>query len=102
MFSARVIYLLGISVSLVSIFVWIRILIAQIEQYKTVVMNTYIKKIMLLFVAISLSSNFVPIWFYIYRLSHNSNPTNIFYAFVINVYTYQATTAVMFYLLYKT
>lgn len=99
MFSAKLIYSTGITVGIFSIILWTIILKAQLRDYKN--NKSVFKKVLMAFAISSILSNIVPIWFYFYRLTYNSNPTNIFYAYVVNVYIYQIVTAVMFYILYK-
>lgn len=99
MLSARLIYILGIIVSSCSIGIWGVIILAQLKVYKDRIST---RRAILLAIAIeSLYSNFIPIWYYIYRLSHNSNPSNIFYAFVMNYYLTQAINAVLYFIMYK-
>lgn len=99
MFSARLVYGLGIAVTVFSIGLWISIIRAQLKQFNK--NNSIFKIVLLIFAIISLYSNFLPIWFDIYRLANNANPTNLFYAYVMNNYLYRTITAVMFYVLYR-
>lgn len=99
MFSARLVYGLGILVSLLNMVIWAVIMKSQVKLFNG--NGSRYKQILLAFSAISLFSNVTPIWYYIYRLSNNTNPTNIFYSFIINIYIYQTVTAIMFYILYK-
>lgn len=101
MFSARLIYSLGIFVSVVNIALWSRIVMAQVNQYKTIKMDKSLKILLLIFGAVSLSANFIPIWFDAYRLINAANPTNIFYAYVMNSYLYRTITTVMFFIIYR-
>lgn len=101
MFSAHLVYGLGVLVSLVNITLWIQIIRAQIDQYNEYSENNSYKTILLIFGIVSLAANFVPIWFDIYRIYHNTNPTNIFYAYVMSSYLYRTATAIMFWILYK-
>lgn len=101
MFSAHLVYGLGIAVSILNIFLWTQIVGSQVKQFSAVNMNINIKRLLLAFGVISLFSNTVPIWFDIYRLIHDSNPTNLFYAYVVTSYLYRTITAVFFYLIYK-
>lgn len=99
MFSARLIYSIGILVSVSNIVVWATIIRTQLRGYKN---NASIfRTILLVFTITSLFSNIIPIWFDIYRLINNANPTNIFYAYVINSYMYRTITALLYYILYK-
>lgn len=101
MFSAHIVYGLGIVVSLINIVLWSQIIRAQIGQYNGDNKNNQYKTILLIFGVVSLAANFVPIWFDIYRILNDTNPTNIFYAYVMSSYLYRTATALMFYLLYK-
>lgn len=99
MFSARLIYGLGVGVSLLSIFLWGTIVRAQIGGYKKNI--SIFKSVLLVFSVTSILSNVVPIWFDIYRIVHDANPTNIFYAYVISSYMYRTITALMFFIIYR-
>lgn len=101
MFSARIIFSLGIIVGLFNMALWATVIKAQLEQFHRGEMLRSIKVILLTFGFVSLASNIIPVWLDIYRLYNNSNPTNIFYAYVMNSYIYRTTTAIMFYLIYK-
>lgn len=101
MFSAHLVYSLGIVVSLLNVVLWTRIVSSQIKQFSHNRINENIKRLLLAFGVISLLSNFVPIWFDIYRLANNANPTNLFYAYVTTSYLYRTATAVMFFLIYR-
>lgn len=99
MFSARLIYSLGILVSLLNMCLWAVIIRAQIKGFNG--NNSIFKGTLLVFTAISLYSNILPIWFDIFRLAHNANPTNLFYAYVMNNYLYRTISALLFYLMYR-
>lgn len=99
MFSAHLVYGLGILVSILNMTIWGVIMRSQIKLFNG--NNSRYKQILLGFSGISLISNITPIWYYIYRLSNNTNPTNIFYSFIINIYIYQTVTAIMFWVIYN-
>lgn len=101
MFSAHIIYGLGIVVSSISMLIWIRLFFAAMGQFNETRQLNTTKAILVAFTVTSALSNPVPIWFYIYRLAHNTSPTNIFYAYVMSVYIYQVSSAIMFFIIYK-
>lgn len=101
MLSYKVLYGIGLFVSVSNIFLWLPIIHAQLKQFK-VKRNVDSKLILLIFAIISLASNITPIWFDIFRLTHlNTAPTNIAYAYITSQYLYRTATAIMFYILYR-
>ncbi len=99
MFSAHLVYGLGIAVSVLNILLWGQIILAQIKTFNG--NGSVYKQLLLIFASISLLSNLIPIWFDIYRLAHDSNPTNLFYAYVVTSYLYRTATAIMFLIIYR-
>lgn len=101
MVSGRIIFGLGIVVSVVNIVIWIIVLRSQFKQYNSNKMNDRIKTALLIFGLISLFSNITPIWFDIFQITRNAHPSNIGFAYTISQYIYRTITAFMFYLIYK-
>lgn len=101
MLSNYIVFGVGLLVSLFNILLWQTIIHSQLKQFSASKMNTHIKKMLLVFAISSVVSNIVPIWFDVYRLSHQVPITNIFYAYAASAYIYRTLTAVMFYLIYR-
>lgn len=101
MFSYNIVFGVGLVISLFNVCIWLRVILAQTRQFTPDKKNNSVKVILLTFGILSLMSNFVPMWYDIYRLANQTSPTNIFYAYVMNSYLYRTATAIMFYLVYK-
>lgn len=103
MYSAIIIYGLGIVVSILDVFLWGRIVLSQTRQFNSIKTNDLIKSLLLVFGIASLLSNITPTWFDIYRLLYpqTAHPSNISYAYITGQYFYRTMTAIMFYVIYK-
>lgn len=127
MFSATFVYGLGLVLSVVGIILLIPVIRSQIinfppnplKKFMTDVLrplvrgqtkqsfnaffnSPYTMKFLLLCLTVGiLLSNFVPMWFDIYRLLDVTKPSNIGYSYIINNYLARLTAAVLIYLVYK-
>lgn len=99
MFSYYLVFSLGLALSALSIGLWYVIVRSQLAQYNG--SNSVVKNVLLFIGVVGLFANFVPIWFDIYRLMHQVNLSNIFYAYTMNNYLYRTLTALGFWIIYK-
>lgn len=100
MVSDKVIFGLGVAVSLVNILIWCIVIRSQLKQYKKK-KNLSLKKALLVFSGAELYSNFVPIWFDLYQIIHHAHPSNIVYAYTTSQYVGRTIAAIMVYLVYS-
>lgn len=99
MYSDKLIFGLGVAVSVVNILIWVIVMRSQLKQYK-INKNRALKFVLLVFSGAELYSNFVPIWFDLYQIIHAAHPSNITYAYTTSQYVGRTIAAIMMYIVY--